>query len=197
MGVRAILQRGRTHPLIVMPADAVDKINAQRVKATEPIEAEEPAPTDAVVDEPLAQESVSIEPPVEQPTAPEPVEELVVAPADQPVVVETSVVEVEPKPTKPENKSVSGITATLSVKRGPGAPELPNEPASVSLFEEDQVRRGDDFTTLPGVGRAIARRLKAAGFRTFEDVANGDEQKLQRLLGTKFDDVLAAAKEQL
>ncbi len=198
MGIRAILQRGRGHPLLTLPADAVNRINDQKARTPGPKDA---PPVVNVKEDPIS--GPKVEPTVE----PEPLAEPVVA------VVEPELLP-EPEPTveliaelPPGPKGqVSGLTAKATIVRGPGRQEPavsldgPREPESIPLFdddEEDEVTRGDDFMALQGIGRATASRLKAAGYEKFEDLAEADAGKLRRLLGAKTDEVILAAKEAL
>ena len=69
-------------------------------------------------------------------------------------------------------------------------PELP-------WMQDEEADVSDRLSKLKGVGDAMERRLKAAGIKTFADLAGAELAMVQRLIGNKAEAIIEAAREQV
>lgn len=169
MGTKAFLQKGRGKANLVLPAYAVAKINEAndrtalvRKAEKEQAAAKEKAMTEHLAD-PLPNIGTSIAAkltvePVAEPPAPTPTPEPEPEPVPEPGP--------EPEPDVEEDTE-------------PDAKEEPAQDLGPAVNQKD------DFTSLPGIGPSIAKRLGVFGFHTFESLANADPEALNQIPGAR------------
>lgn len=189
MGVRAILQQGRGAHNLVLPADAVGQVNNRTAPppvkplASEP---DQPPQPSKVIEQPertapprsTSQMSATIT--IER----GPLSGVVTEPTDEPEVV----VPLE----APAEVEVAAVDSPAAADTG----FVLREPESIAIIEEDKpvASMGDEFTEIPGIGQAIARRLKAANINTFQQLLAADRNRINRIFGAKADEILAEVR---
>jgi polyhydroxyalkanoate synthase len=183
-----------------MPANAVARINEARaaVPPSEPVVLEvvqdvvTESSTDVTLD-PVEPETVPINLKVVQDVA-------VQATSSIPVTTDVAV-EVESVPEAPEELENAPEPA-VEAQPEP-EPEMPADAPSdaaeglawlPSTASESEM---DRLTDLTGVGDAMERRLKAAGYQTYQDLADADEARLQQLVGNKAAKIIKAARDKI
>jgi len=188
MGVRAILQRGRGAHNLVLPADAVGQVNNRTVQP--PVKPSVAQPDPSPPNTAVPPERTTPAPSTSQVSATLTIERgplsgMVPEKTDEPEVVAQPEASAEVEVADPPAASDTGFVLT--------------EPESIAIIEEDQpvASVGDDFTEIPGIGQAIARRLKAANINTFQQLLESDRNRINRIFGAKADDILAEVKQRI
>lgn len=185
MGTKAFLQKGRTRPGIVLPANAVARVNqaddrsalvrAAEKKAQAMTEQAEPLPNigTSIAAKARATLSVSAQVDVVTPSEPEPASEPAPAlPAAEP--------EPEPVPMAPEPEP-EPVPATPE-------PEPEPEPTPEEEPAEDEAKATDEdlaLTVVGGIGAALAERFATYGYRTLADLAKAQADSINQIPGAR------------
>jgi hypothetical protein len=153
MGVRAILQQGRSKPGMILPAEAAKQVNDVANKASLEKWVEGKAPGGNVQVEPAKPEAAAVK------GGPLPV-------SDQ----ETE--NGEKKATRDDDTLTNGIAAPdgTIVKGG----EIEGDKVVGGTVKEVP----DNLTVMEGVGEAMEQKLYEAGYQTFESIAEADKAEL-------------------
>lgn len=188
MGVKAYLQKGRGKPGLILPANAVAKVNqasdrSALVRLAEhqetlkqqvlvhtviPAELLEPMPNIGKSIAAKAASTLTVEAHVEvlpelPPVEPKPLPDVGLSMVDKP----------EPEDFEPSEPD----DATPAMQAKPIEPDPVPEPKPK--------RAADDLTQVAGIGPALQRRLRNFGFRTIAELADADPNVLNEIQGAK------------
>lgn len=160
MGVKAFLQKGRGKPGLILPANAVAKVNESTDRSALVRAAEKAAA-------PVIDVAAEIE------QAKRAVSEALAVPKEllepDPPVVDDAPTVVVPNPFAPP---VIEDDADTEPDAKPFGQEVPAEPTQ-------------DLTVIPGIGPAMQKRLHNFGFDTFEKLANASPEQLNEIQGAR------------
>lgn len=196
MGTKAFLQKGRTKPGLVLPANAVERVNQanDRSALVRAAEAKSPPAVGNVGMTSSAKLTVT------RPEKPD-VEATAVAGMSsgaQPEVVRNGEV-VEPKPVD-LGEEIERVTANVSAALGVPAELLgPVEPGTGAVpatmqphpIEPDPKPKkaglpaDTPLTVVAGIGTALAERFAAYGYATLSDLAKADAETINEIPGAR------------
>lgn len=182
MGTKAFLQKGRTKPGVVLPANAVARVNQANDRSALVREHEKRQAMEQHAADPLPNIGTSIAAKARESNEAfgkigcGSYAKLSVTPAEEPREAEP-VVELE----EPE----AAISAVAAVATG-AAPDVVRAAEPV-VESEDAVEAGEDaaLTTISGIGEKLAARFAMYGYVTLVDLAKADAETINEIPGVR------------
>lgn len=183
MGTKAFLQKGRSRPGLVLPANAVAKVNqaddrSALVRAAKHKEAADAAKEIPVETKPTL--SMTSRATLTAHAQPEIIKASEPAPEPVPAAPEPPPTEPEPVPEPP--------VAEPDPEPVPAAPEPAPEPTPEEEPAEDEAKATDEdlpITTVVGIGAALAERFATYGYRTLAELAAADADSINQIPGAR------------
>lgn len=169
MGIRAILQKGRTKPGLTLPADAQAKVNEANDRSTLErwLGDEAPGPKNIHVEPASPSKATLTSSPMTNPETNESRDEEVAA---RKAAEEKATAEAEAKRKEDSTLETGVLTADGEIVKGGEV---------TSTVEGGETKETpDDMQLLEGVGGATEQRLYEAGYTTYEQVMEADKAEL-------------------
>lgn len=194
MGTKAFLQKGRTRPGIVLPANAVAKVNqagdrsalvraAEHKKASDSTAEEMPVKTTSSLTM-GSQAVLTVGPPEVEAPKPEPTPEPVLE-TPEPPPAEPEPVQAEPEPApEPEQAEPEPVSEPEPEQAEP-EPQTSAEPEPEPVVEEKPNVESMPLTVVGGIGAALAERFATYGYKTLADLAKAQADSINQIPGAR------------